>query len=158
MVFMKVKRDTNGGLKYLKNAINYLEDDEKSLFTGGWGVTPEPLEDTFRQMLIVRKNFDKVSGNPLMHFIVSFDESVVTANTAIILSQQLTLFFSGDYQVIWSVHFKQRGCSNFHVHIVINSVNYTNGRMYHSSADEIQRFADYAAAVLNRKVRWEFGK
>ena len=61
MVVIKMKRDTYGGLAYLKNALNYLEDNEKSLFTGGFGVTTSPLEATYRQMLAVRKYFGKVS-------------------------------------------------------------------------------------------------
>ena len=148
MVIIKVKRDTYGGLRYLKNALNYLEDGEKSLFIGGFGVVT--------QMVAVRKYFGKLSGNPLMHFIISFDDKVVTLDHANILAEQLTLFFRNEYQVLWSVHFLQRGCSNFHVHIIINSVSYINGKMYHSLASEITRFKDYAACVLNSDVRWFF--
>lgn len=156
MVIIKVKRDTYGGLRYLKNALNYLEDGEKSLFTGGFGVATAPLEETFAQMVAVRKYFGKQSGNPLMHFIVSFDDKVVTLDHANLLAEQLTLFFRNEYQVLWSVHFLQRGCSNFHVHFIINSMSYINGKMYHSSASEITRFKDYAACVLNSDVRWFF--
>lgn len=156
MVVIKMKRDTYGGLAYLKNALNYLEDNEKSLFTGGFGVTTSPLEATYRQMLAVRKYFGKVSGNPLMHFIVSFDEKVVTKDQAVYLASQLTNFFSNRYQGVWCVHFKQRGCSNFHVHIVINSVSFVNGKMYHSSAAEIARFAHCVEVILKTPVRWFF--
>jgi hypothetical protein len=156
MVILKIKRDTQGGLPYLRNAISYLEDDEKSLFTGGFGVTTAPIEETYRQMVAVRKYFGKVSGNPLIHFIISFDEKVQTADRAALLADQLILYFCNHYQVLWCVHFKQRGCSSFHVHIIINSVSYTNGKMYHSSAAEIEAFKQYAEFVLNTKVRWMF--
>ena len=156
MVVMKVKRDTNGGLKYLRNAIEYLENDEKSLFTAGFGVNPNIIEDTFKHMVKVREYFSKVSGNPMIHFIISFDENVVTANDAILLASQISQFFDNDYQNLWCIHFKQHGCSNFHMHLVINSVNYNHGKMYHSSYDEVQRFADYVAMITNRKVRWLF--
>ena len=156
MVLLKVKRDTYGGLRYLKHAVKYLEDGEKALYTGSFGVTPEPLEDTFAQMVAVRKYFGKVSGNPLMHFIISFDEKVVTLNQAIDSASQLTNFFSNEYQGVWCVHYKKRAGSYFHVHIVMNTVSFVNGKMYHSSASEIARFRDYAKCVLDSDVRWFF--
>ena len=153
MVVIKVKRDTDAGLNYLKNACLYLENDEKSLFTGGCGIDPDKA---YEHMLKVRKYFGKTSGNPLIHFIVSFDETVVTVDTAILLAERLTNFYCNQYQILWCVHFKQRGCSNFHVHFIINSVSFINGMMFHSSASEISRFANYAEIVLNRKVKWFF--
>ena len=92
MVIMDVIRDTRGGLKYLWNACRYLENDEKSVYTGGYGVNPYNLNTTYRQIVSVRQYYEKTSGNPLMHFMISFDETVQTEETAILLTQNLAAF------------------------------------------------------------------
>lgn len=48
-------------------------------------------------MVSIRQYFEKTSGNPLMHFIISFDETVQTEETAILLTQN-TAVFSQDSQ------------------------------------------------------------
>ncbi len=106
MVIMDVIRDTRGGLKYLWNACRYLENDEKSVYTGGYGVNPYNLNTTYRQMVSVRQYYEKTSGNPLMHFMISFDETVQTEETAILLTQNLAAFFRTRYQVLYCVHEK----------------------------------------------------
>ncbi len=158
MVIMDVIRDTRGGLKYLHNACAYLEDDEKSVYTGGYGVNPYNLGSTYRQMVSVRQYYEKTSGNPLMHFIISFDETVQTEEAAVMLTQNLAAFFRTRYQVLYCVHAKQHGCSLYHAHIVINAVSFIDGRMYNSNIDEINRYANYVAETVSRRVRWLFGR
>ena len=158
MVIMDVIRDTQGGLKYLHNACAYLENEEKSIYTGGFGVNPYNLNTTYRQMVSVRQYYEKTSGNPLMHFIISFDEAVQTENAAIFYAQNLALFFSSRYQVLYCVHYKPRGCSLYHAHIIINAVSFVDGLMYNSNPEEINRFSTYTANLLNCRVRWVFGR
>ena len=158
MVIMDVIRDTSGGLKYLRNACEYLENEEKSIYTGGYGVTPYDLNQTYRQMVSVRQYYEKTSGNPLIHFIISFDEAVQTEADAILFTQNLASFFSSRYQVLYCVHYKPRGCSLYHAHIVINSVSFVDGLMYNSNVDEITRYANHVAETLSRRGRWVFGR
>lgn len=158
MVVMDVIRDTQGGLKYLRNACEYLEDEEKSVYTGGFGVNPYNVNQTYKQMVSIRQYFDKTSGNPLMHFIISFDEVVQKEDDAIMFTKNLASFFSSRHQVLYCVHYKPRNCSLYHAHIIINAVSFVNGMMYNSSAAEINMYANYATELLCRRVRWHFGR
>lgn len=158
MVVMDVIRDTSGGLKYLRNACEYLENEEKSIYTGGYGVNPYDLNKTYRQMVSVRQYYEKTSGNPLIHFIISFDEAVQTEADAILFTRNLASFFSSRYQVLYCVHYKPHGCSLYHAHIVINAVSFVDGLMYNSNVDEITRYANHVAETLSRRVRWVFGR
>lgn len=158
MVVMDVIRDTQGGLKYLRNACEYLEDEEKSVYTGGFGVNPYNVNQTYKEIVSIRQYFEKTSGNPLMHFIISFDETVQTEETAILLTQNLAAFFRTRYQVLYCVHEKHRGCSYYHAHIVINAVSFVDGLMYNSNVEEINRYANYIAEMTSRRVRWVFGR
>lgn len=157
MVKIKVKRDTYGGTQYLYNACHYVEDWERIVTIGGFGVDPYDLKKTFHQMMCVREYFGKVSGNPLMHFIVSFDECVHKDKGACILGDRIASYFKMDYQTLWCVHAKKRSYSRYHVHIVINSVSYINGKMYNSSRDVISEFCKYVMRVTGVECRYYFG-
>ncbi len=156
MVIVKVKRDTYGGERYLLNACRYLENAERSIDCDGYGVDPYQLEYTVHQMMQVKAYFGKTSDNPLMHFVVSFDQSVTDTQRACNLSRQIAAYFHSQYQVLWCVHEKHRQSSFYHCHIVINSVSYINGMMYHSSATNVQAFCDYVSALTQRPCRFVF--
>lgn len=158
MVIVKVKRDISGGKKYLLNACRYLENKEKLIDVGGIGVYPYNLVITYAQMMAIKEYFGKTSGNPLVHFIVSFDEAVSDAEEACELAAWIAQYFQANHQTLWCVHAKDRGCSHFHVHIIINSVNYNNGMMYNSCREEILRFCDHVKRLTNRPCRFYFEK
>ena len=141
MVVVKSTRDTYGDKSnYLYNALNYLYDEEKALHMGGYAVNPYNLKETYEQMMIVKRYFNKTSGNPLMHFIVSFDENVKTYETAKSLAVLICSYFKCRYQVLWAVHFKCRDNSMYHLHIIVNSVSFLDGKMFNSSPEELSRF------------------
>lgn len=124
MVVVKVKRTTAGGQLYLKNACGYVENLERSVGIGGYGADPYNPQNAFRQMMTVKEYYTKTSGNPLMHIVVSFDGNVPDAGTACAFAPQIATYFYGRYQTVWYVHGKDRGCSHYYVHILINSVSY----------------------------------
>lgn len=157
MVKFKVKRDTYGGTQYLYNACHYVEDWEQIVTIGGFGVDPYNLKKTFHQMMCVREHFGKVSGNPLMHFIVSFDECAHKDDDTCMLAYKITSYFKMDYQAVWCVHAKKRSCSRYHVHIVINSVSYVNGKMYNSSPQVIIEFCKNVTKVTGVNCGFYFG-
>lgn len=144
MVLVKSKRDTYGADScYLYKALNYLYDNEKALHIGGYGVNPYNLEETFKQMMFVKKYFHKTGDNPLMHFIVSFDDIVKTYNQAKWFAIIICQYFKDRYQLLWAVHRKTRGDSKYHVHIIINTVSFVDGKLYNSSREELVRFCSH---------------
>lgn len=155
MVVIKVKRDTCGGEKYLKNAVNYVGDG-RAVEVRGYGVDPYNAKNTYDQMMTVKKYFGKTGDNPVMHFIISYDQNVQDANTACKYTKQVTDYFSGNYQMITAVHRENQGGSQYHAHIIMNSVNYHNGKLYNSSPEEIAKLRDHAADVTGRTCRFYF--
>ena len=157
MVIIKVKKCT-GGYKtdYLYNALDYLYDKEKALHIGGYGVDTTNLEKTYRQMVYVKKYFHKTEDNPLIHFIVSFGDEVTTYNKAKSFAILIGAFFKCRYQLLWAVHQKKRGDSLFHIHFIMNTVSFVDGKIYNSSNVNLCKFCDYVTKVTGIQCRYYF--
>lgn len=123
-----------------------------------------------KDMLRVKKTFNKIGGRQYQHFVLSFSkEEFIQTNSddypkaldyAIKLSQEI---WGDRYQVFLALHTNskggksqyetqesQQGC--LHVHIVINSVSYIDGTKIQSSADDLCRYRD-----INDNIAREHG-
>lgn len=162
MVIVKVKRDMSGGENYLKNAIRYVHDKKGELpvSLSGNGVDPTSVTQTYHQMYAVKEYFGKTSGNPLVHIVVSYDNSVRDAQTAGAYTDQIGAYYADQYQTIQCTHQEMQGDgrSIYHCHLVANSVSYQNGKMFHSGREDMQGFLDHVQEVTGCKTRLEFEK
>ena len=146
MDILKVKRVTDGGDSYLNNAIRYcfkekLEPGESLIATFDYGVSRRNPEAAFNQMYAVKEYFGKTGDNPLIHFILSFDNSVRDVETACAYTMKIAELLRYNYQLEVAVHMEDQGGSLFHSHFIVNSVNYNNGRLFHSGITELKQLA-----------------
>lgn len=155
MVAVIIKRNTSPENNYLQNACEYVLD-ERAIALGGFGVTPYSATDAYSQMQAERRYFNKESMNPLIHIIISYDQSVIDADTAARLSRQCASFFSNSYQVLYCAHEKDRSCSNYHTHLVINAVSFVNGAMFNSGIQNMQPFCDFVATITGKYCKLYF--
>ena len=153
MVHVKVKRNIDDGVHYLKESCKYVLKKPETVSFGGYGVTPYDPDIAYNQMMSVKKYFGKTSGNPLIHIIVSYENSVKTIIGAIDISRLIVMYFCSRYQLLWAVHHKERGCSKYHLHIVINSVSYLDGKMFHSGIQEMNEFAEHVSFCTEARTR-----
>ncbi|MDE6426823.1 MAG: relaxase/mobilization nuclease domain-containing protein [Ruminococcus sp.] len=165
MVIFKIVRHSNGGQQYMENMLRYVLDG-RALFTGfngifGYGTNQEIVSKAMEEMLFVKKYFGKVSGNPLIQFVVSYNSNVSDAFMASSITKEIARFLADSYQYIWVVHYKPREEESgmyacYHAHIVINSVSYTNGNMYSGGPEETRPFAQYIANITGANVHIEY--
>ena len=149
MDILTQKRITNNGdgAGYFRNCIDYaykdkLEPGEALVQIKGYGVCDTNAELTYNQMYAVKDYYGKTGDNPVMHFVVSYDrKSVNNKETACVYTEQIAGFFKNDYQMITSVHRENQGNSLYHAHIVMNSVNINNGKLYHRGRAELGQLA-----------------
>lgn len=52
--------------------------------------------------------------------------------------------------------YKEHGKSHFHVHLILNSVSYVNGKMFHGDIGEINAYSKYVSKLTKKKVWFEF--
>ena len=81
MAKIDIIRNTYGGLDYLNNALDYVSDC-RALYNGGYGVNPYDTEMAYNQMMYTRQYFGKVSGNPLVHIVIAYNNQVKDIGTA----------------------------------------------------------------------------
>lgn len=155
MAKVSVIRNTYGGTQYLQNALDYVSDS-RALYGGGYGVNPYNPNIAYNQMMATRRYFGKVSGNPLVHVVVAYNDSVKDINTAARYGQQCAQFFSNRFQLLYCTHEKDVNCGHFHTHIIINSVSYINGQMIQTGVAEMKAYCDYVAQVTGQSTQFYF--
>ena len=105
MAKINIIRNTYGGLEYLLNALAYVSDG-RALYRGGLGVNPYDYKKSYIQMLIVRKWFNKLSGNPLVHIVIAYNDQVKDIAVAAMYGQKCAMYFADKYQVLYCTHLK----------------------------------------------------
>lgn len=154
MGIFKIIRNTNDGLEYMYNALNYVYgghtdyDKRYSLNTD--------IDNAYEQFLLVKRYFGKTSGNPVFHFIVSYTPRTTWGDNyerAEYLSRSIAEYFSDRYQLVYCIHKKPcskkyGGCASiYHAHFVMNSVSYIDGKMFSGNRTEIYAFLEYIKRV-----------
>lgn len=154
MGIFKIIRNTNDGLEYMYNALNYVlgghtdYDKRYSLNT--------VIYNAYEQFLLVKKYFYKTSGNPVFHFVVVYNAKSTWGDNIEIaesMSRSITSYFFDRYQVVWCIHKEPRkkkygGCASiYHAHFVMNSVSYIDGKMFGGSNSEIYAFLEHIKRV-----------
>lgn len=152
MDILKQKRITDNGNNYFRHCVDYpfkekLESGEKRVETKGYGVSDADPKLAYNQMYAVKEYYGKTGDNPVMHFIISYDKNVQDADTACAYTEQIVDYFSGNYQMITAVHKENQGGSQYHGHIIMNSVNINDGKLYHSGITELKQLAMHVNEV-----------
>lgn len=150
MDMLKVIQNTNSSDDYLYNAIRYIINKTEAVRYDGYHVDPD---NAYEQMMYVKRYFSKTSGNQLMHFVVSFDvRSVNDEDTALRCGYRIAQYFDDRFQTVFSVHEKD-SCYNsklksmYHVHLILNSVSFIDGKMFAEGKGELASFAEYIGNV-----------
>ena len=160
MVLVKVKRDITGGERYLKNALHYVfgKEDDKPVSISGNGVDTTSVNAAFEQMHNVKKYYGKTSGNPLVHLMVTYDNSVDDPDTAVQYTDEIADYFADRFQTLQCTHHEEQnnGKSLYHTHIVANSVSFTDGMMFKSGRPDLQGFCEHIEEVTGQKTLLKF--
>ena len=71
MGILKVIRNTNDGLTYMRNALNYVIYGHTD-YDKRYSINTD-IDNAYEQFLAVKKYFYKTSGNPVFHFVVVYN-------------------------------------------------------------------------------------
>ncbi len=151
MVNVIMIRNTYGGVEYLRNGCFYVTNHDRAIAPGGFGVNYTDAVACYNNMLAVKQFYRKTSDNPLLHIVVSYNEKVKDIITATHLSTKIAGFFN-EYQYVYCTHEKDRECSWFHMHLVINSVSYLNGNLISSWVGYMQQFCAHVSAITGQRT------
>ena len=124
----------------LKGIIDYVEDREKTderLITGVNCVAESAL-DEFES---VKKEFHKTDGRAYYHIVQAFSpDDPLDFETAHEIGCKFAEYFEG-YQALVVTHMNT---AHIHNHIILNSVNFEDGRKFHQSAYEMRQAKEFS--------------
>lgn len=123
-----------------RTVINYVCNKEKTTdkLISGKDCMPESCEYEFAE---VKKAFGKTDGRTYYHMIQSFSpDDRITPEQAHKVGLQMAELFEG-YQVLVVTHTNK---AHIHNHLVINSVNFENGKKLTISNQKLERIKNYS--------------
>lgn len=126
-----------------RTVINYVCNKEKTTdkLISGKDCMPESCEYEFAE---VKKSFGKTDGRTYYHMIQSFSpDDRITPEQAHDVGLQMAELFEG-YQVLVVTHTNK---AHTHNHLVINSVNFENGKKLTISNQELERIKNYSNSI-----------
>lgn len=126
-----------------RTVINYVCNKEKTTdkLISGKDCMPESCEYEFAE---VKKAFGKTDGRTYYHMIQSFSpDDRITPEQAHDVGLQMAELFEG-YQVLVVTHTNK---AHTHNHLVINSVNFENGKKLTISNQELERIKNYSNSI-----------
>lgn len=120
--------DQGNPAKHLKQALNYIQNPDKTeerVLVGSINCLPETA---FEQMMEMKQIFGKMDKRQGYHIIISFLPGEATEEQAFEITRRFAEEFLGEqYEVVYSVHTDKE---HKHGHIVWNSVDMQTGRKY----------------------------
>ena len=134
----------------VENVIRYVtrtragEDRFSELVSfGGMGVTMlSGAEDMFKQFLYVQNvhNIETRKGRRIFHevfsltyedvFNIKFDMAILDA----VARECCEVYYLAGFQVVYAIHYEPK--KYYHIHFVINSINFENGLKWHTNFSE----------------------
>ncbi len=134
------------------NLINYIMRDksftdryERNTYSGSPNIYD--LNNAAAEFMTIKKCYGKANGRQLRHIVISPDpKDLFTAGMLYEFALYVCEYYSSQYQICFSVHTDKKIP---HLHIVMNTVSYVNGKMLHDTLSEQAQFRAYCEKCYN---------
>lgn len=121
----------------------------KAVYIGGMNIDPKYAA---AEMEIVKGIWMQKQGVQLWHFILSFSEiesaQYVNPKDARYIAYEICEYFADKYQIVFGIH----AGPNLHIHFVINSVSFWDGKRYSGSNMDFHNLRKYTLSILSCPV------
>lgn len=136
----------------VEKVIRYTTNPEKTEgYIGACGMDPFDPEHMIVQMHKVKRAFEKEKGyRQVKHFVVSFPDSGITKEQALRMAEEIATFYKSRYQICYAVH---SNTENLHIHFVMNTVSYIDGRLYSEGIMELIQLKQHVNQVVTKYSR-----
>ena len=122
----------------LKTLINYVTKKSKVFKVEGKDCL---AENALEEMNSIKKAFHKEEGREAIHIIQSFSaKDNVTKEKVHELGMKLSEYFE-NHQVLVATHVDKE---HLHSHLIVNSVNFENGKKYQQSKKQMEEIKEYS--------------
>ena len=81
---------------------------------------------------------------------MSFSNKELCTQELMTLGWQIAAYYGYEFQVLWGVH---ADSANLHIHFVVNTVNYRNGKMLSEGYEDLKQLKLFVANIENSFFR-----
>ncbi len=146
-IHIKEKSESYSSAKDLAALIHYVETDKptgrKCYYRGYINTSPYNAVNEF---LYVKHYYGKLNGRYARHLIISFDKQEQLTNDEIYeLGFEFAKYYSDSRQIVFAVH---TNTDHQHIHMVVNTVSFTDGRKLHESYENYFALKSYIERKL----------
>ncbi len=128
----------------LERVIDYLD---RGGYLYGVGVC---ADWAFQQMMLVKELWHKMDGRQCRHMVVSFAcHEDLTFDEAVAYGYQIAAYYSNRFQTVFALHLNS---GHMHLHFLINSVSYVDGKKYSGGWGDYCQFKNY---IQNLLPQWQ---
>lgn len=129
--------DTGNPARHLEQALEYIQNPEKTngnVLVGSLNCLPETA---FEQMLDTKATFGKMNKRQGYHIIISFVPGEATEEIAFDVVERFAKeYLKDEYEAVYAVHNDK---NHLHAHLIFNSVNLVTGAKYEYRKGEWKR-------------------
>lgn len=129
--------DTGNPARHLEQALDYIQNPEKTngnVLVGSLNCLPETA---FEQMLDTKATFGKMNKRQGYHIIISFVPGEATEEIAFDVVERFAKeYLKDEYEAVYAVHNDK---NHLHAHLIFNSVNLVTGAKYEYRKGEWKR-------------------
>lgn len=126
--------DNRNPAKHLQQALDYIQNPEKTEEQVLVGSINCPPETAFEQMMDTKQLFGKTGKRQGYHIIIAFPPGEATQEQAFEITRRFAEEYLGDqYEVVFSVHTDKE---HMHGHVIWNSVNMMTGKKFNCPKGE----------------------
>lgn len=133
---MHMNTSGSGNSVHLKNAIDYIMNENKTENLKWIGSQNCHVNTAFEDMIETKKYYGKTDGRQGYHFVISFKPGEGNEAAAYEIGRNFSREYLKDYEVIYAVHNDK---DHIHTHIIFNSVSYATGLKYHYNDGDWER-------------------
>ena len=144
-------------IKYIYSGTKKMNEDERIYGTIGL-INNSDIDKIIEEMMNTKDIYDLKDGVQCKHMLISFGKKPKLKRKRIkrIIVRMLK-FYALNYQIFYGVHYNDEpGKENYHVHVLLNSVNMRNGKKIDISNKVRKKFKKQATriwkyAILNEQ-------
>lgn len=136
--------------------IKYIWRKDKILhhLYGSYGTRIDTPELAAEDFLETKKIFDKYPSTLAHHKIISFENGLLSIpQEAFEIAEEIITYYTDNFQVVYGVHEDKNENydinKNYHIHLVINSVNYNTGKIFHEGPPDNIKFQEYIRNIMD---------
>jgi hypothetical protein len=127
----------------MNNIFKYVTRDEatEEKLISGINCSPDTAMQEFNY---VKQKFDKTDGRTYYHIVQPFSpEDNISAKTAHEIGLKFAEYFP-EFQVLAATHYNTK---HIHNHLIMNSLNFKNGKKFHQTRDELLEVKAYSNKI-----------